>query len=149
MLATASILGEYHSWLLLEKYLHVSFYRDFKPQHHSVASGLGDQQWTYFHFINCRKNPASNVVHSSLPSSFDRVSSDGLFMLLQKLGYPPILLEIIKSFHMNTSSTVTYDSTSSEPFPVSSGVKLGCILAPHPLLHLCLDAATLCIQRLD
>ena len=37
---------------------------------------------------------------------------------------------IITSFHQDTQSTVCFDGATSDDFPVSSGVKQGCILAP-------------------
>ena len=65
-----------------------------------------------------------------LTKAFDLVSRSGLFQLLKKIGCPPKLHSIIQSFHTDTSSTVSYNGASSDPFPISSGVKQGCVLAP-------------------
>ena len=65
-----------------------------------------------------------------LTKAFDLVSRDGLFMLLQRIGCPPKLLHIITSFHQDMQGTVQYDGSCSEPFPIRSGVKQGCVLAP-------------------
>jgi hypothetical protein len=65
-----------------------------------------------------------------LTKAFDLVSRNGLFIVLQKIGCPQHLLEVVKSFHVNMHSTVYYNGATSDSFPVSSGVKQGCVLAP-------------------
>ncbi|KAL8568560.1 hypothetical protein ACOMHN_058497 [Nucella lapillus] len=42
----------------------------------------------------------------------------------------PKLLRLISSFHEDMKDTVRYDGSSSDPFPIKSGVKQGCVLAP-------------------
>ncbi|MCJ8749798.1 hypothetical protein PDJAM_G00180330 [Pangasius djambal] len=37
---------------------------------------------------------------------------------------------MVESFHDNTFGTVQYDGSSSDPFPIKSGVKQGCVLTP-------------------
>ena len=65
-----------------------------------------------------------------LTKAFDLVSREGLFQLLARIGCPPKLLSIIKSFHTGMKGTVNFDGSSSEPFEIKSGVKQGCVLAP-------------------
>ena len=65
-----------------------------------------------------------------LTKAFDLMSRSGLFQILQKIGCPPKLLAIIISFHKDMHSTVCFDGGTSDAFPVSSGVKQGCVLAP-------------------
>lgn len=65
-----------------------------------------------------------------LTKAFDLVSRKGLFTLLQRIGCPPKLLRMIVSFHEDMQGTVNYDGSSSDPFPIRSGVKQGCVLAP-------------------
>ena len=67
-----------------------------------------------------------------LTKGFDLLSRRGLFKILQKIGCPPKLLAIITSFHQDMQSTVCFDGATSNAFPVSSRVKLGCVLAPNP-----------------
>ena len=50
--------------------------------------------------------------------------------LIQKIGCPPKLLVIITSFHQDFKSTICFGKATSNAFPVSSGVKQGCVLAP-------------------
>ena len=65
-----------------------------------------------------------------LTKAFDLVSRSGLFSLLQRIGCPPKLLNLIKSFHTNTKGTVSFDGDISDPFDIRSGAKQGCVLAP-------------------
>jgi hypothetical protein len=65
-----------------------------------------------------------------LTKAFDLVSRDGLFAVLAKVGCPPKLLNIIRSFHDDMKGTVQYDGSTSPPFDILSGVKQGCVLAP-------------------
>jgi hypothetical protein len=65
-----------------------------------------------------------------LTKAFDLVSRSALFRLLQKIGCPPHLLAVVTSFHENMHTTVCYNGVLSEAFPVSSGIKQGCVLAP-------------------
>ena len=65
-----------------------------------------------------------------LTKAFDLVSRTGLFALLQKIGCPPKLLAMVTSFHDNMMGTVQYNGSSSDSFPISNGVKQGCVLAP-------------------
>ena len=70
------------------------------------------------------------IVFIDLTKAFDLVSRKSLFTLLQKIGCPPTLLSIITSFHEDMQGTVRYDGTTSKAFPIRSGVKQGCVLAP-------------------
>ena len=63
-----------------------------------------------------------------LTKAFDLMSRSGLFKILQKIGCPPKLLAIITSFHQDVQSTVCFDGVTSNAFPVSSGVRQGCVL---------------------
>ena len=70
------------------------------------------------------------IAFIDLTKAFDLVSRSGLFQVLEKVGCPPHLLTIIKQFHENMQGTVHFNGAKSEAFPVSSGVKQGCVLAP-------------------
>ena len=71
------------------------------------------------------------IAFIDLTKAFDLVSMSGLFTLLRRIGSPPPkLLRMITSFHKEMKGTVQYDGSSSDPFPIKSGVKQGCVLAP-------------------
>ena len=58
------------------------------------------------------------------------MSKDGLFNILAKIGFPPSLLNIVKSFRDDIMGKVVYDSAASNPFDILNGIKQGCVLAP-------------------
>ncbi len=70
------------------------------------------------------------IAFIDLTKAFDLVSRKGLFTLLHRIRCPPKLLKMVTSFHDEMKGTVQYDGSSSEPFPIRSGVKQGCVLAP-------------------
>ena len=79
----------------------------------------------------CREqNRPLYLAFIDLTKAFDLVSRDGLFTLLEKIGCPPTLLGIIRSFHDNMKASVFYDGSLSDSFGIKSGVKQGCVLAP-------------------
>ena len=70
------------------------------------------------------------IAFIDLTKAFDLVSRSGLFALLEKIGCPPKLLKMVTSFHNDMQGTVQFDNSVSKPFPIKSGVKQGCVLAP-------------------
>ena len=55
------------------------------------------------------------VAFIDLTKAFDLVSRDGLFKILAKIGCPPSLLSIVKSFHDNMKGTVLYGGALQHP----------------------------------
>ena len=70
------------------------------------------------------------IAFVDLTKAFDTVSRPGLYRVLEAVGCPPKLLKIVQSFHDEMCGTVQYDGSQSESFPITSGVKQGCVLAP-------------------
>ncbi|XP_014775124.1 uncharacterized protein LOC106872601 [Octopus bimaculoides] len=66
-----------------------------------------------------------------LTKAFDFLSrKGGHFLLLQKIGCPPKLLIIIKSFHDDMQVTTQRNGSTSIAFQIKNRVKQGCIFAP-------------------
>ena len=79
----------------------------------------------------CREqNQNLYILFVDLTKAFDTVSRDGLMSILSKLGCPPKFVSIIRSFHDGMMARVVENGCVSDPFPVSNGVKQGCVLAP-------------------
>ena len=70
------------------------------------------------------------IVFVDLTKAFDLVSRKGLFHLLEKIGCPQKLLKVVMSFHEDMKGSVLFDGSSSAVFPIKTGVKQGCVLAP-------------------
>ena len=70
------------------------------------------------------------IVYVNLTKAFDLVSRKCLFHLLEKIGCPQKLWKVVMSFHEVMKGSVLFDGSSSAVFPIKSGVKQGCVLAP-------------------
>ena len=70
------------------------------------------------------------IAFIDLTKAFDLVSRDGLFNILLKIGCPPKLHSMIRSFHDGMKATIQYEGSMSDTFDIKSGVKQGCVLAP-------------------
>ena len=62
--------------------------------------------------------------------AFDTVSRDGLWKIMTKFGCPPRYIAMVRQFHDGMQARVQNDGENSEPFPVTNGVKQGCVMAP-------------------
>ena len=61
-----------------------------------------------------------------LTKAFDTVSRDRLWKKMAKFGCPPRYIAMVRQFH----DGVQNDGEYSDPFPVTNGVKQGCVMAP-------------------
>lgn len=71
-----------------------------------------------------------HLLFIDLTKAFDTVSRPGLWAILQRLGCPPKFVQMIRAFHDGMFGRVIENGEASDPFPVSNGVKQGCVLAP-------------------
>ena len=65
-----------------------------------------------------------------LTKAFDTVSREGLWKIMAKYGCPQKFIKMVQQFHDGMQARVQDDGELSETFPVSNGVKQGCVLAP-------------------
>ena len=70
------------------------------------------------------------IMFVDLTKAFDTVSRSGLWSILEKFGCPPKLISVIRAFHDGMQGRVVDSGGTSQPFPVSNGVKQGCVMAP-------------------
>ena len=68
------------------------------------------------------------IAFIDLTKAFDLVSRERLFAILLKIGCPPSLFNVVKSFHTNTRATIQFDVSDYDSFEIKSGVKQGCVL---------------------
>ena len=75
-------------------------------------------------------NRALYVVFVDFTKAFDTVGRSGLWQLLRKYGCPEKFSGMIESLHTGMMAKVKEAGELSDSFPVSNGVKQGCVLAP-------------------
>jgi len=65
-----------------------------------------------------------------LTKAFDTVSRQGLWRIMSKFGCPDRFITMVRQFHEGMMARVFDDGEYSAAFPVTNGVKQGCVLAP-------------------
>ena len=65
-----------------------------------------------------------------LCNTFNSVNRDALWTILGLRGVPPKLINLMSELHSGTESAVRCGDTTSNLFPVITGVCQGCVLAP-------------------
>ena len=65
-----------------------------------------------------------------LTKSFHTVSHEGLWKIMAKFGCPTKFIAMVRQFYDGMLAWVQTDGAFSDPFPVTIGVKQGCVLAP-------------------
>ena len=71
-----------------------------------------------------------SITFVDLTKTFDTISRDGLWKIMAKFGCPPRYIVMVRQFHDGMQARVQNDGEFSEPFPVTNGVKQGCIMVP-------------------
>lgn len=65
-----------------------------------------------------------------LSKAFDTVQRDLLWDILLRFGCPSKFVNILRQFHDGMNARVTIGGQESASFPVCTGVRQGCVLAP-------------------
>lgn len=65
-----------------------------------------------------------------LEKAFDSIPREALWLVLQKLGCTEKFVRLLRLLHDDMQSCVAVNADQSEFFPVTCGVKQGCVLAP-------------------
>ena len=77
-------------------------------------------------------------VYVDLCNAFDSVNRDALWRILGLRGVLPKLIDLMPELYSGTESAVRCGGTISDLFPVDTGVRQGCVLAPT-LFSACMD----------
>ena len=64
-----------------------------------------------------------------LTKAFDTVSREGLWKIMTKFGCPAKFIAMVRQFHDGMLARVQNDGEFSDSFPMTNGVKQGCVLA--------------------
>ena len=79
----------------------------------------------------CREqNMGLYAAFVDLTKAFETVSRGGLWKILARLGCPPKVLTIHRQLHEGQQGQVKHNGSLSGGFPISDGIKQGCVLAP-------------------
>ena len=65
-----------------------------------------------------------------LTKAFDTVSREGLWTIMTKFGCPTKFIAMVRQFRDGMLARVQKYGEFSDPFPVTNGVKQGCVLIP-------------------
>jgi len=76
------------------------------------------------------QNRALYMTFVDLTKAFDTVCRDGLWKIMAKFGCAPKFIHMVRQFHDGMQASVKSSGNNSDPFPVTNGVKQGCVLAP-------------------
>lgn len=71
-----------------------------------------------------------HMIFIDIEKAFDSVCRRTLWRVLERFGCPPRFTAILSALHNHMLGKVIYGGTVSEPFPIKTGVKQGCVLAP-------------------
>jgi len=66
-----------------------------------------------------------------LKKAFDKVSRPAMWAVLAHFGCPEDFITLICALHDGMVGRVCHQSILSEPFPITGGLKQGCVLAPN------------------
>ena len=84
-----------------------------------------------------------------LTKAVDTVIRDGLWKIMAKFGCPPRYIAVVRQFHDGMQTRVQNDGEYSEPFPVTNGVKQGCVMAPTSISMMFYAMLTDAFQDVD
>ncbi|KAJ1103869.1 hypothetical protein NDU88_001290 [Pleurodeles waltl] len=65
-----------------------------------------------------------------LPKAFHSVSRLGLWRIMSNCGCPYRFILMVRQLHDGMMASILDDCETSEDFPVTNGIKQGCVLAP-------------------
>ncbi|GAA6087975.1 gamma-aminobutyric acid receptor subunit alpha-2-like [Tachysurus ichikawai] len=77
-----------------------------------------------------RKDRHLYIGFIDLKAAFDTICHTSLWSILHALGVPPKIVALFKLLYSNAQSCVCINGRDSDWFPISSGVRQGCVAAP-------------------
>lgn len=70
------------------------------------------------------------LIFYDLEKAYDSVPRTAMWSVLSRFGVPEPFVDMIKALHDGMSAKVIHQSNLSAPFPITCGLKQGCVLAP-------------------
>ena len=75
-------------------------------------------------------NTSVYMLFVDLWKAYDSIPRQALWLVLQKYGIPPVMVNIITSLHEGMKSEVTVDGQTTPQIEVKYGLRQGCTIAP-------------------
>ena len=92
----------------------------------------------------CREhNDTLYILFVDLRKAYDSVPRPALWNVLERVGVPPMMLSIIRSFHIGMMAEVRTGDTTTDRVRVHNGLRQGCTLAPS-LFNIYFSAVVAC-----
>ena len=71
-----------------------------------------------------------HLIFVDLKKAYNSVPRAALWKSLAVLGVPPVLINLLSSFHSDMSARVRVGGTHSDPIAINNGLRQGCAIAP-------------------
>ena len=105
----------------------------------NTQAGFRKNRGTRDHIFNLRMiiqkyrevNASLHMCFIDYSKAFDCVNHEHMWQTLTEMKFDPKLIYLIKSLYEGQQSAVRLECGTSEWFPVTKGVRQGCILSPH------------------
>ncbi|XP_076039003.1 uncharacterized protein LOC143024118 [Oratosquilla oratoria] len=79
----------------------------------------------------CREHQQPlGMIFYDLKKAFDSIPRSAMWQVLERFDCPEKFTTLIRSLHDGTLGRVQHQTGLSEPFPITGGLKQGCVLAP-------------------
>ena len=75
-------------------------------------------------------NTSVYMLFVDLQKAYNSIPCQALWLVLQKYGIPPVMVNIITSLHEGMKSEVTVDGQTTPQIEVKNGLRQGCTIAP-------------------
>ena len=82
------------------------------------------------HHINKLKDKNHMIISIEAEKAFDKIQHPFMIKALQKVGIEGACLNIIKAIYDKATASVVLNGEKLKPFPLKSGTRQGCLLAP-------------------
>ena len=105
----------------------------------NTQSGFRKNRGTRDHIFNLRMiiqkyreiNASLHTSFIDYSKAFDCVNHEQMWQTLKEMNFNQKLINLIRSLYESQQSAVRLECGTSEWFPVTKGVRQGCILSPH------------------
>ena len=105
----------------------------------NTQAGFRKNRETRDHIFNLRMiiqkyreiNASLHTFFIDYSKAFDCVNHEQMWQILKKMNFNQKLINLIRSLYEGQQSAVRLECGTSEWFPVTKGVRQGCILSPH------------------